>query len=238
VHSILARRRTVGLEGEDLMARLAAAKDPETGMPMSDEQIVDNMLTFLAAGHETTAKALAWTLYLIARDDTWQTRIREEVIANVGSEPIRHEHLDRLPLTRQVVKEGMRLYPPAPVMSRISTKAVKLGDRWVDPGTNFVIPIYAIHRHKKLWDNPDLFDPSRFSPEREKAHARAQFMPFGFGPRLCIGMAFAMMEAQAILAELVRKARFEWDGTHAPEPLSRVTLKPKGGMPLRVTVLD
>ncbi len=238
VHSILARRRAVGLEGEDLMARLAAAKDPETGMPMSDEQIVDNMLTFLAAGHETTAKALAWTLYLIARDDTWQTRIREEVIANVGSEPIRHEHLDCLPLTRQVVKEGMRLYPPAPVMSRISTKAVKLGDRWVDPGTNFVIPIYAIHRHKKLWDNPDLFDPSRFSPEREKAHARAQFMPFGFGPRLCIGMAFAMMEAQAILAELVRKARFEWDGTHAPEPLSRVTLKPKGGMPLRVTVLD
>lgn len=238
VHAILARRRDVGLQGDDLMARLAAAKDPETGEPMSDDQIVDNMLTFLAAGHETTAKALSWTLYLLARDDRWQNRIREEVAAVAGTAPITQAHLERLTITRQVAKEGMRLYPPAPVMSRISTKAVKLGETWVDPGTNFVIPIYAIQRHRKLWANPDLFDPMHFSPEQEKQHARAQFMPFGFGPRLCIGMSFALMEAQAILAELIRKARFEWDGKHAPEPVSRVTLKPRGGMPLKVTLVD
>ncbi|MBU6378893.1 MAG: cytochrome P450 [Gammaproteobacteria bacterium] len=238
VHAILARRRAAGLAGDDLMARLAAAKDPENGAPMSDEQIVDNMLTFLAAGHETTAKALAWTLYLVARDDRWQTRIRDEVAAVAGSSPITAEHLERMPITRQVVKEGMRLYPPAPVMSRVASKAMKLGDTWVEPGTNFVIPIYAIHRHRKLWDNPELFDPERFAPEREKAYHRAQFMPFGFGPRLCIGMLFAMLEAQALLGEFVRKARFDWDGAHVPEPVSRVTLKPKGGMPLKITLID
>jgi cytochrome P450 len=95
-----------------------------------------------------------------------------------------------------------------------------------------------VHRHKKLWDDPDRFDPSRFAPEREAGYARTQFMPFGFGPRTCIGGTFAMMEATAILATLVRHARFEWDGVHEPEPLSRITLRPRGGMPLKVWLRD
>ena len=94
--------------------------------------------------------------------------------------------------------------------------------------------MFAVHRHRKLWDDPDRFDPARFESAREALHARTQFMPFGFGPRTCIGGTFAMMEATAILATLVRRARFEWDGVHAPEPISRVTLRPKGGMPLHV----
>ena len=238
VSTILARRRADGLEGQDLLARLARAQDPETGAPMSEKQLVDNLLTFLAAGHETTAKALTWTLYLIARAPQWQVRIRDEVEAVAGSAAIAAEHIDRLPVTRAVLKEAMRLYPPAPVLTRLAAEDVDLGGKRIAAGTLIIVPIFAIHRHRKLWEDPDRFDPERFSPEREARYARTQFMPFGFGQRTCIGSVFAMMEAIAILATLVRGARFEWDGVHAPEPVSRVTLRPKGGMPLKVWMRD
>jgi len=238
VAAILARRRAAGLQGDDLLARLARAQDPETGAPMSEKQLVDNLLTFLGAGHETTAKALTWTLYLLARAPQWQERILAEVRAVVGDGGISAEHLERLPITRAVLKESMRLYPPAPVMTRIAAADMELGPARVPAGTFIVIPIFAVHRHRKLWEDPDRFDPGRFTPEREATAARAQFMPFGFGPRTCIGSTFAMMEATAILATLVRRARFGWDGVHAPEPLSRVTLRPKGGMPLNVWLRD
>jgi cytochrome P450 len=237
VHTILKRRRAAGIDGNDLMARLAAAMDPETGQPMNEEQIVDNMLTFLAAGHETTAKALTWTLYLLANATDWQERVRTEVLAVAGNEPITHAHLERMPITRQVMKESMRLYPPAGIMSRMLTKPTGIGDETFGVGTILVFPIYAIHRHKKLWKDPDRFDPTRFTPEQEKTHARAQFMPFGFGPRLCIGMSFAMIEAQVLLATFVRGAKFSWDGKYVPEPVNRVTLRPRDGMPLIVTPL-
>jgi cytochrome P450 len=234
VAAILARRRAGGLEGDDLLARLARAQDPETGEPMSEKQLIDNLVTFLAAGHETTAKALTWTLYLLARAPQWQERILAEIGTIVGREAISAEHLERLPLTRAVLKEAMRLYPPAPIMTRLAAHDMTLGPETIKAGTLVVIPIFAVHRHRKLWDDPDRFEPRRFAPEREAKLARTQFMPFGFGPRTCIGATFAMMEATAILATLVRRARFEWDGVHAPEPISRVTLRPKGGMPLKV----
>jgi cytochrome P450 len=234
VAAILARRRADGLEGDDLLARLARAHAPETGELMSEKQLVDNLLTFLAAGHETTAKALTWTLYLIARAPQWQERILAEVGSVVGTGAIGAEHLERLAVTRAVLKEAMRLYPPAPVMTRLAAEDIELGGRSLRAGMLIIIPIFAVHRHRKLWHDPDRFDPERFWPEREAKHARTQFMPFGFGPRTCIGNSFAMMEATALLASLVRAARFEWDGVHAPEPLSRVTLRPKGGMPLKV----
>jgi len=234
VATILARRRAAGLEGDDLLARLARARDPETGEPMSEKQLIDNLVTFLAAGHETTAKALTWTLYLLARAPEWQERILAEIDAVVGREPVSAEHLERLPVTRAVLKEAMRLYPPAPIMTRLAAQDMTLGPATIKAGTLIVIPIFAVHRHRKLWEDPDRFDPARFTPEREAKYARTQFMPFGFGPRTCIGGTFAMMEGGAILATLVRRARFEWDGVHAPEPISRVTLRPKGGMPLKV----
>ena len=100
-----------------------------------------------------------------------------------------------------------------------------------------VVPIYSIHRHKRLWSDPDSFDPMRFTPEREASYPRGQFMPFGAGPRICLGAAFAMTEATVVLATLIRDARFDWDGKHAPEPISRITLQPRGGMPLHVIPL-
>jgi len=238
VATILARRRAAGLDGDDLLARLALAQDPETGAPMSEKQLIDNLLTFLAAGHETTAKALTWTLYLLARAPEWQERVFAEVRAVAGQGAITAQQLDRLAATRMVLKEAMRLYPPAPIMTRLAAQDMQLGDVAVKAGTLIIIPVFAVHRHRALWDDPDRFDPERFTPEREAKYPRTQFMPFGFGPRTCIGMSFAMMEALAILATLVQRARFEWDGVHAPEPISRVTLRPKGGMPLKVWLRD
>jgi cytochrome P450 len=236
VAQILARRRAAGFEGDDLLARLARAQDPETGAPMSEKQLIDNLVTFLVAGHENTAKSLTWALYLLARAREWRQRIRDEVLAVAGEEQVRAEHLDRLVVTKAVLEEAMRLYPPAPAMTRQAACTTELGGEKIPEGANIVISIFALHRHRRLWDDPDRFDPERFAPERRGKIARTQFMPFGFGPRTCIGASFAMMEGVAILATLIRRADFEWDGRHLPEPLSRVTLRPKGGMPLRVTV--
>jgi cytochrome P450 len=235
VGAMLHHRRVSGLDSDDLMGRLMRVRDPDTDTPMSDKQLIDNLLTFLVAGHETTAKALTWTLYLLARAPEWQDRVRAEVREVAGTAPIGAEHLDRLKMTRQVLQESMRLYPPAPVLTRMTSTTVELGGYAIGPGVLINIPIFALHRHRKLWDDPDRFDPDRFTPEREKKLLRTQFMPFGFGQRTCIGMSFAMIEATVLLAMLVRDARFAWDGHHAPEPVSRVTLRPKGGMPLIVT---
>lgn len=242
VSALLARRRgeaasSPGANATDLLGRLIAARDPETDAPMSDEQAIDNLLTFLLAGHETTAKALTWALYLAARAPEWQTRIREEVRAVCGAGPVEATHLERLVVTRAFLKETMRLYPPVPVMSRQVGRGLELGGWKLGRGTLIIIPVFAMHRHRRLWDDPDRFDPERFFPAAEAKHLRTQFMPFGFGPRTCIGMAFAMLEATAVFATLIRGARFDWDGRHLPQPVSRVTLRPKGGMPLAVTVL-
>ena len=237
MRALIARERAKGWPGSGLAARLGQARDPQSGDGMSDVQIINNLLTFAAAGHETTAKALTWALYLLARAPQWQSRVREEATRVIGDGPVLASHIDALAITRQVVKEAMRLYPPAPVMARMTHEAIDIGGHRLPAGAMLVIPIFAIHRHRKLWDDADRFDPTRFTPEREKTYARSQFMPFGFGPRTCIGMSFAMMEAVSLLATLVRDAEFECASSLAPEPVSRVTLRPKGGMPLGVTVI-
>jgi cytochrome P450 len=239
VAAIISRRRAAATAPDleqDLLGRLLAARHPDSGEPMSDALLISNLLTLLEAGHETTAKALTWTLYLLARAPDWQERVVAEVNAVAGDGPLLPEHIGRLPVTLRVLKESMRLYPPAPVIARVTTQPLQLGGHLLPIGTQIVIPIFAIHRHRKLWDDPDRFDPDRFLPTAEAGRPRTQYMPFGGGPRVCIGAAFAMTEATALLATLVRAAQFRWDGRHLPEPVSRVTLRPKGGMPLRVTL--
>ncbi len=239
VARIIADRRTRSSEeGHDILGRLLAARHPDTGAPMPDELLIDNLLTFIEAGHETTAKALTWTLYLLARSPHWQRRIREEINTVCGKEPVSAAHIEGLTQTTAVLKESMRLYPPASVLTRETAGPVELGGVHLEKGAVVIIPIYAVHRHRKLWDDPDRFDPLRFTPQAEATRHRAQFLPFGFGPRTCIGMSFAMLEATAILATLVRGAHFAWDGKHLPQPVSRVTLQPSGGMPLAVELLE
>jgi len=234
VASLVAERRAHPNGKDDLLQRLANAKNPETGAQMPDELLIDNLLTFFMAGHETTAKALTWTLFLLARAPAWGNRIAEEVRQVAGDGPLKPEHIDKLTLTTQVLKESMRLYPPAPIMSRQAKSDIELAGVPIKAGTQIIIPIYAIQRHRRRWSNPDHFQPSRFAPEQEASIPRYQYMPFGAGPRICIGMAFAMIEGIAILASLMRAASFAVAPEVDPEPISRVTLRPAGGMPLSV----
>ena len=203
--------------GTELLHRLIAAKDPETGRSMDEEQLVDNLLTFYLAGHETTAKALTWTLYLLARYPEWQQRVRDDAS-----------------LAEAVVKEAMRLYPPVPIMSRQPARDVELGGHAVAAGATVLIPIYAIHRHAARWSCPDEFDPGRFATGAEERIPRYQYMPFGAGPRICIGMSFALMEAAAIVSTILRRARLEPSGEPEPYPLAGVTLMPHKGLRLRI----
>jgi cytochrome P450 len=223
-----------GSSSDDLMHRLMKARDPDSGQSMNDEQLVDNLLTFYLAGHETTARALSWTLYLIARSPQWAVILEEEIARVTGGEPVRSEHVERLVQVQQVLKESMRLYPPVPLLSRQCVVPARLGDVDVQPGATVVLPIYAIHRHSKRWEDPDMFDPTRFAPENEAKIPRYQYLPFGAGPRICIGMAFAMLEATAMLATLLQKARFAPVPGRDPFPVARVTLQPGGGLPLKV----
>lgn len=237
VQRVLDKRRASGIEGEDLVARMLRSRHPDTGEPMSDDAIVDNLATFLVAGHETTAKALTWTLYVLARAPDWQERVRAEVMRVTDGKPVKAADIARLELTQRVLKEVMRLYPPVPAMTRVNKEPVTLAGVPFPQPSLIVIPIYVIHRHRKLWDDPDRFDPDRFLPENEARLSRTQYMPFGVGPRVCIGASFAMTEAVAVLATFLQRARFTCGERHAPEPISRVTLHPKGGMPLGVELL-
>ncbi len=241
VLSMVRRRRAATSRGgsapHDILGRLIEARHPDTAEPMTDAMIVDNLATFLEAGHLTTSQALTWTLYLLARAPYWQNRVRDEITAIVGNGPLTAAHRDRLPITQRVFKEAMRLYPPAPALVRMATQDETIDGHAIAKGTLVVVSIYVVHRHRALWSDPDRFDPDRFLPDQESSRPRGQYMPFGYGQRSCLGMPFAMVEGVTMLAAFIRAARFEWDGRHLPEPLSQVTLNPKGGMPLRLTML-
>ena len=234
VLQLLRERRGQG-EADDLMHRLVAARDPESGRAMDDEQLVDNLLTFYLAGHETTATALAWTLYLLAGSPEWTARLLEEIERVTGGAPVSGEHLEGLVLVQQAVKESMRLLPPVPMMSRQAAGDTTLGGQRLAAGASVLIPIYVIHRHAQRWERPDEFDPGRFAPASEEAMPRYQYMPFGAGPRICIGMSFALAEAVAILATLLRGARFERIPGAEPELQGGVTLRAREGLSLRVS---
>jgi cytochrome P450 len=193
VTGLIHARRASPDDRDDLFARLLGAVDPETSQTMSDEQLVDNLLTFLLAGHHTIAAALTWTLYLTSRASEWEARMLEEIRQVVPSGPVTGEHIDKLVTVQQVLMESLRLFPPLPVMSRYAAEDVELAREHIKAGTLIGLQIYVIHRHRELWDNPDRFDPSRFAPGRDVGYSRYQFMPFGVGPRICIGAAFALI---------------------------------------------
>jgi cytochrome P450 len=236
VAALIAARQANPTSRNDLFGWLSEAKHPETGAPLGAELLLDSLLTFMMVGHETTAKALTWSLYLLSESEDWAERLREEIETVAGNEPIGPEHIDRLQLTQQVVKEALRLYPPVPSITRQAATDLELGGQHIAAGTLINIPIFVLHRHRSIWRDPDRFDPNRFAPDAEAKVGRTQFMPFGAGPRTCVGASFAMIEATAVLATLIRGARFRLKDVHRPTPVSRVSLAPKGGMPMRVEV--
>lgn len=214
----------------DLLDLLRAGVDPETGRSMNPAELRDNLLTFIVAGHETTALTLAWALYLVAFDPAAQDRAAAEV---AGMDRITAADLPRLPYVQQIVQETLRLYPPAAFLSRTARRADTLGGREVRPGDTVMLPIYALHRHRLLWDDPDRFDPDRFAPGVDRD--RFAFLPFGGGPRICIGANFALQEAAIILGTLLARFRFETVPGRVPYPRMILTLRPQGGVWLRAT---
>lgn len=219
--------------GDDLLDLMRGATDPDTGRQMTAEELRDNMLAFIVAGHETTALALSWSIYLLALDPTAQDRAREEARAAIVDGPAEGAHLDRLTYCGQVIDEALRLYPPAAFLARIALAPDKLCGRPILREDIVMLPIYALHRHEALWEAPDEFRPDRFAPAAKRAIHRYQYLPFGAGPRICIGMGFAQMEAKLILASLLVKWRFTPDGP-PPTPAMNLTLRPQGGVNVKV----
>jgi cytochrome P450 len=234
MHRVLGARRARQSPHPDLLDLLLTARDPETGRAMSDDELTSNLLTFINAGHETTAVALTWTLWLVARDPVLQRQLFEEVVAVAGDAPIDAAHVERLTLCRQALQEGMRLYPPVPAMSRQAHAETHLAGHRITPTTMVIVPIFVLHRNARLWDNPNTFSLERFAPDQAKARPRHAYLPFGAGPRICIGATFAMLEATVVLATFVRAFRLRPLPGHKPKPIARVSLRPQGGMPLLI----
>lgn len=223
-------RRARGHDGTpDLLDLLLAGEDPETKRKMNTAELRDNLLTFIVAGHETTALTLAWSLYLCAFDQEVQDRARAEARAVLThGQPATGEDVANLPFIRQIADEALRLYPPAGMISRTALKKDRLCDRDIRPGDTVIIPIYALHRNNLLWEDPDHFRPERFADR--KAVDRYAYLPFGDGPRICIGSSFALQEAVIILATLLARFRFRPIAGRDPKPVMILTLRPEGGV--------
>ncbi|MGA0616669.1 cytochrome P450 [Paracoccus sp. KR1-242] len=230
--AIRARSQSGQRPTPDLLDLLRAGQDPETGRAMSTGELRDNLLTFIVAGHETTALTLAWALYLLAFDPQVQDRAAAEARGVLGARAATAADVPRLPYLRQIVDEALRLYPPAAFLSRTALIHDRLCGREVRPGDTIMLPVYALHRHHMLWEDPDRFDPDRFAPGAPRD--RFAFLPFGAGPRICIGASFAVQEAVIILSTLVAGLRFGLTA-RAPEPRMILTLRPHGGVWLTVT---
>lgn len=228
------RRRAEGNQGvPDLLDLLLAGEDPKTGRRMTTPELRDNLLTFIVAGHETTALTLSWALYLCAFDPAVQAAARDEAQAVLGDRAATAADITALPLIRCIVDETLRLYPPAAFLSRTAQAADTLCGREVRTGDTVILPIYALHRHHALWDQPDSFDPARF--DGAKPPDRYAYLPFGDGPRICIGANFALQEAVIILATLLARFRFDLVPGKTPKPVMILTLRPEGGVWLNIT---
>src|SRR5690606_37079447 len=216
-------------DSRDLLDHMIAAQDPETGRRMSPRDLLHNMQFFIVAGHETTALALAWSLYLLANDPAAQERARREARGVLGARAAGAADLDAMPYVEHVLDEAMRLYPPVGLLARNVLQADRLYDRDIGPGDTVFLNLYALHRHRLLWREPDAFDPSRFTPERAAGRDRYEYLPFGAGPRICVGANFAMMQARIILATLLARFVFEPAGA-APTPVMHMTIRPEPGV--------
>jgi cytochrome P450 len=230
VDAIIGERRRTMAEGRavprDLLTLLLEAG--EADCPLDESEIRANIITFIAAGHETTANALTWSLYLLSQDEEWASRIAAESrIAPSDEDPCAH-----LLSARAVLDEALRLYPPIVAISRVAIEADAISNESIPPGTMVIVAPYVVHRHRLLWDNPDAFDPRRFvDPDRDRIH-RYAYLPFGTGPRVCIGSAFALQEATLALSAIVSSFRFRLAPGAEVEPLMRITLRPRNGLPL------
>jgi len=224
-----AQNRTDG--PQDLLSRLVAAQDGESGVRMTPGEVRDQVITIFVAGHETTAVAMTWVWYLLSQHPAAAAKLHAELEAVLGGRTPTQQDLHQLPYTRMVIDEAMRLYPPAPGLSmRRAVEADTIGGQAIPKGAMVAVTPWVLHRHTTLWERPEQFEPERFSPERSAGRGRYGYIPFGGGPRVCIGMAMALTEATIILATLAQRYRLELQPGCKVELAPRITLRPKNPM--------
>lgn len=233
VYGIIARRRENESDSGDLLSMLMQARD-EDGGRMTDRQLRDEVMTFLLAGHETTALALSWTWHLLGQNPEAEEKLHEELDRVLGGRVPEFSDLQKLPYTERVIKESMRLYPPAWGVARTVNKEFELGGYRLPRGANVVMSTWVMHRDPRYFPDPDRFDPDRWLPERAQKLPKFAYFPFGGGPRQCIGAAFAMMEATLLLATIAQRFQFRAEPGHVVTPSPSFTLRPKHGVRMRL----
>ena len=234
VDELITQRQHAGPDGEDLLSRLLCARDPETGEAMDVQQVRDEALIFLLAGHETTSTALTFTLYLLGRHPSEQRLVRAELDAVLDGRTPTLEDAPALERTAMAIKEAMRLYPPAYALGRLSETENDIGGYSIPAGANVVVSQFATHRHPRFWDDAERFEPARFTAERERERHSHAYFPFGGGPRACIGSHFAMLEAVIALAVLLQRFDICSEQERVPLDTQGITLRPKGAVPIEV----
>ncbi len=234
VSSMIAERRKGGLDHRnDFLSRLMTARD-EAGKPMSDSLLRDEAITLLLAGHETTALALSWTWFLLGQYPGVEARMAAEIAEVLGDRPVTADDLPRLKFTESVVMEAMRLYPPAWAIGRESVQPFELGGYSFEAGTTIFIIPWVLHRNPHYFQDPETFRPERWMGDLERKLPRFAYMPFGGGPRVCIGQRFAMMEAVLVLTTMAQRFSMEWLPDRKVTPFPSITLRPQGGVWLKI----
>ncbi|MFM2090402.1 MAG: hypothetical protein RLZZ127_891 [Planctomycetota bacterium] len=219
---------------DDILAGLLAATDPADGSRFTFSEVVDHLAMLFLAGHETSATALAWAIHLIATHAEIQEGMAAEVAAEAGTAPIGLAETKRLKLVMAVFRETLRLYPPVGFLPREAAVAAAMRDKPIAAGCPVMVSPWLVHRHRRIWDRPDHFDPGRFLPGGEAEGKTGAYLPFGMGPRVCMGQAFALQEAVLILGELVRAFRFTPEPGHRPYPVGRLTIRTRDPLLVRV----
>jgi cytochrome P450 len=232
IEGIISERRKQHTATGDLLSLLLQARDEETGEGMTDRQVRDEVMTLLLAGHETTATALTWTWYLLSQHPMVEDRLHSELDDVLAGQPPAVEHLPRLPYTRMILEETLRLYPPTFSLSRRALVDDEIGGYALPAKSTILLCPYTTHRHPAFWQDPEVFDPERFHPERAAGRPHFAYFPFGGGPRQCIGNQFALMEAQLILASVAQRYRLRLAPKHRVEAEVVLTIRPRHGLPM------
>ena len=220
---------------KDLLSRLIAARDEQTGGGMTAQEVRDHVITIFMAGHETTAMAMTWTWYLLSQHPAEEAKLHAELESVLGARAPTSEDLSKLTYARMVIDESMRLYPPVHTIAREALADDTLAGRRIPKGSAVLIAPWVLHRHRQLWQNPGRFDPERFSPEQAAARPRFSYLPFGGGRRICIGAAFATAEATILLATIAQRFRLRLVSGHCVEPQGLITLRARHGMRMELT---
>ncbi|MER8573099.1 cytochrome P450 [Mesorhizobium sp. M1409] len=225
-------RRDPDAVPQDFLTLLLKAEGPDG---LTRAEVEDNIITFIGAGHETTARALGWTLYCLAESPWERNRVEQEIDRVLAREPDPTKWLDAMPFTRAAFDEALRLYPPAPSINREPIEPEMWKDLYIPKHAAVLVMPWVVHRHRKLWDQPNAFLPERFHPGNREKIDRFQYLPFGAGPRVCIGASFAMQEAIIALAIMLSRFRFDTTAETKPWPVQKLTTQPQGGLPMQVT---